>query len=350
MAEGGLGDDSPYKVLAVKTLGKTNDSEVRKQLDDAVKQVEPIMRSRKWSVPLLTEFEPKNACLLGLNVGGGGGRTQVIKIRVRQPGRKNDLFPYTHTLGTLLHELVHNVIGAHSAKFYSMLDEITQECEDLMAKGIYGPGHGFDGKSAGRVGGGIALNPPEHKLNDLARKAAETRAQQHGVMPTGGRRLGGNSIASRNMTPAQAAAFAAERRAKDNAWCSCQQSGPEIIEIDISDTSGAGPSNEHFASGSKAAPPRSQQPPCRASEDDIIDLTLEEDGADHAAVSIPNRCIPGKRRRSVEGSMPVYGWTCKLCTLINAKESSHCLACNTWRYSTGAPVATAVPAQVNGQT
>lgn len=103
--------------------------------------------------------------------------------------------------------------------------------------------------------------------------------------------LNGRTYLARNFVlyQLQAAAFAAERRAKDNAWCSCQQSGQEIIEIDIVDTSGAGPSNEHFASGSKAAPPRSQQPPYRASEDDIIDLTLEEDGADHAAVSIPNR-------------------------------------------------------------
>ena len=38
------------------------------------------MKKRSWIVPLLSEFFPANAGLLGLNIGGGGGRTKEIKV------------------------------------------------------------------------------------------------------------------------------------------------------------------------------------------------------------------------------------------------------------------------------
>ena len=38
------------------------------------------MRVRGWHVPRLSEFFPANANLLGLNIGGGGGRTREIKV------------------------------------------------------------------------------------------------------------------------------------------------------------------------------------------------------------------------------------------------------------------------------
>lgn len=40
------------------------------------------MKKRNWICPLLTEFYPANECLLGLNIGGGGGRTREIKVCV----------------------------------------------------------------------------------------------------------------------------------------------------------------------------------------------------------------------------------------------------------------------------
>ena len=33
--------------------------------------------------------------------------------------------PYESVLGTMLHELCHNVYGPHDAKFYKLLDTIT---------------------------------------------------------------------------------------------------------------------------------------------------------------------------------------------------------------------------------
>lgn len=44
------------KVLEIKTLGLARDGDARKLLEDVAKQVQPIMRKRKWKVPLLSEF------------------------------------------------------------------------------------------------------------------------------------------------------------------------------------------------------------------------------------------------------------------------------------------------------
>jgi hypothetical protein len=45
------------------------------------------MRRRQLTVPLLSEFYPSAAALLGLNVGGGGGATREIRIRYERTPR-----------------------------------------------------------------------------------------------------------------------------------------------------------------------------------------------------------------------------------------------------------------------
>lgn len=107
-------------------------------------------------VPLLSEFYPRNPALLGLNINGGGGNTKEIKVgatdassrccrdpeascarvlcyptrcsrcgagitctlsgrtcctqvRLRPHGDPDSFLPEESVLGTLLHELVHNV-------------------------------------------------------------------------------------------------------------------------------------------------------------------------------------------------------------------------------------------------
>lgn len=146
----------------------------------------------------------------GLNVGGGGGRSSEIKIRLIEFGSKEQYLPYEAIIGTMLHELCHNEIGPHNALFYQLLDKITlvgfhictcgsvsvtpisvcissdlgdlskllsgtlsdyrgsrgnarcmQELEEYMAKGITGTGEGFDAPSVGRLGGsGLGAHNP----------------------------------------------------------------------------------------------------------------------------------------------------------------------------------------------
>jgi hypothetical protein len=76
-------------------------------------QVQPIMKKRNYIVPLLSEMFPSNPCLLGLNINGGGGRCREIKLRLRRHDSPLTFLPYESILGTMLHELSHNIRGPH---------------------------------------------------------------------------------------------------------------------------------------------------------------------------------------------------------------------------------------------
>ena len=77
---------------------------------------------------------------LGLNVGGGGGGTQEIKLRLRNAHSRESFLPYTCILGTMLHELCHNHIGPHNQSFYKLLEELRQvaTCSKCMHLSIVG--------------------------------------------------------------------------------------------------------------------------------------------------------------------------------------------------------------------
>lgn len=59
-----------------------------------------------------------------MNYGGGGGSTQRILIRLRHPGDEGRFYDFNHTLGTMLHEMTHNVCGRHDAAFYKLMEEL----------------------------------------------------------------------------------------------------------------------------------------------------------------------------------------------------------------------------------
>ncbi|GBG73045.1 hypothetical protein CBR_g12763 [Chara braunii] len=214
-------DGSYDKVWDIKTLGKANDVEARRLLEAVAKQVQPIMRRRRWRVNLLSEFSPPQRNLLGLNIDGG----QEIRIRLRQPGNDLVFFAYEHVLGTMLHELVHIEVGPHNAQFYKLLDELNRECDELIAKGVSGSGAGFDCR--GQRLGGITHNPPpSHPKRNVLAVAAEKRARVNQLLPSGPRRLGGDTSLMRHVPAAAAAAMAAERRLRDDVWCGSSEVAP----------------------------------------------------------------------------------------------------------------------------
>ncbi len=47
-------------------------------------------------------------------------------MRLRKPGDDGTFYPYDFILGTMLHEITHNVQGPHNAAFYKMLDTLTE--------------------------------------------------------------------------------------------------------------------------------------------------------------------------------------------------------------------------------
>uniref|UniRef100_A0A5B7C265 Putative DNA-dependent metalloprotease WSS1-like isoform X1 n=1 Tax=Davidia involucrata TaxID=16924 RepID=A0A5B7C265_DAVIN len=325
------------KVWEIKPLKKVREDEAREILENVAKQVQPIMRKRKWKVKILSEFSPANPSLLGLNIGGGA----EVKLRLRRPNNEWDFFPYNQILDTMLHELCHNEYGPHNADFYNLLDEIRKECEELMAKGITGTGQGFD--LPGRRLGGFSRQPPLSSLRQNALAAAENRAQRGALLLSGPKRIGGDSSIMAALSPIQAAAMAAERRLHDDLWCGSKSS-------ENTDVQGKSGSSTGLSELSKAS-------------------VLPEDGASRTS---PFESIPSQETRDVQamwqcssctlfnqplaliceacGTRKVQGdvikskvWSCKFCTLDNSVEVARCLACGEWRYSYGPPAATHGP-------
>lgn len=322
------------KVWEVKPLKMARENEAREILNNVVKQVQPIMHRRKWKVPVLSEFCPSNPSLMGLNIGGGA----EIKLRLRRPEREWDFFPYEQILDTMLHELCHNEHGPHNADFYKLLDEIRLECEELMAKGITGTGRGFD--LPGRRLGGFSRAPPLPLLRQSALAAAERRAQQGALLPTGPRRIGGDSYIKAALSPIQAAAMAAERRFRDEVWCGSRFSG-----------SGGGEQADNASYSTDSQRSLGSSLPITLSSSSSSGYQPTHVGGEVQGTWQCNACTlinkplalacevcQTPRSKEVGSRSRPRNWACKFCTLANTSETERCSACGEWRYSYGPPV------------
>ncbi|XP_057968988.1 uncharacterized protein LOC131158262 [Malania oleifera] len=360
------------KVWEIKPLKKkVREDDARKILEKIAKQVQPIMRKHKWRVKLLSEFCPNNPSLLGLNVGSG----VHVKLRLRRPNRDADFFPFDQILDTMLHELCHNVHGPHNASFYKLWDEIRKECEELMAKGITGTGEGFD--LTGRRLGGFSRQPPLSSLRKTALAAAEKRARLGTLLPSGPKRLGGDSAIMVALSPIQAAAMAAERRLQDNIWCgseSCEVSGKGEDSSDVCTAETSGSSRLFSGSDSHSLDMMSRKRGREAdsnlssgslndhAESSFVDLSVDDSTSgvmlnhdvrcqsqkirselDTGLLSetfTPESCFVGlSMGPSISGSTPSCSvaqnaeksvtWECETCTLLNPPLAPICGICNT---------------------
>ncbi|KAI3427631.1 uncharacterized protein J3R85_009314 [Psidium guajava] len=361
-----------HRVWEIKALKrKPAEDEARKILERIAHQVQPIMRKRQWRVKLLSEFCPTNARLLGLNVGRG----VHVKLRLRRPNRDDNFYPYDQVLDTMLHELCHNVHGPHDAMFYKLWDELRKECEELIAKGITGTGQGFD--LPGRRLGSFCKQPPISSLRQTALAAAERRAVLGSLLPSGPRRLGGDSSIM-VLSPAQAAAMAAERRLQDDIWCGSQsedggdrESNPDIlrnIEIETPrksrhDNSGNQASDlisrkrfreQNQASASRpsssdvdqnyvdltgndgtcgAADDLSCAHQRRKSESDSVLYSKSKCHLGNASSSMPSNLTsrPELKGTAKDSSIELLMWACGTCTLINPPLAPICKLCGSER-------------------
>ena len=164
----------------IKTLGRADDERARDMLEKTAWQVQPIMRKRGWKVQELCEMKPEQRDRVGDNLNMG----QRVRLKLRK-NNSGDWFDYDHVVLVMLHELCHNDIGPHNAKFFKLLDEITVECEELMAKGIGGSGAGFDAK-----GQRLGHRRLGRNRDARSRKAAAEAAARRGVPGRHGTRGG----------------------------------------------------------------------------------------------------------------------------------------------------------------
>nr|POE48327.1 dna-dependent metalloprotease wss1 [Quercus suber] len=149
--------------------------------------VKPIMRKRGWKVQILAEFLPPEYNLLGLNINKGF----KICIRLRYHHNPGLFLPVEEICDTMLHELSHNVFGAHDANFHALWEELRDEYETLMLKGFTGEGFLSDGHV---LGGGYRAVPPPQEMRRQARASAELRQRQNKLTKGSGQRLGGTPL------------------------------------------------------------------------------------------------------------------------------------------------------------
>jgi len=213
-------------------------------LDKACWQVQPMMKKRRWSVPVVAEMPPKNVGPIGVNYNAGKRIAVMVRKPTKYGGDKegNTFFDLDHIVLVLLHELTHIVRGPHDDVFWKLLDELKEEYEQLKKEGKGGTGEGFDAKSAGKVGtrgfGGVW---DKQKLGttprESARNAALKRLEQHKKMiPVGGVKLGGGGAVKPNVDPREAARRAAEKRMKETMEFSKKfglDLDSEIVAIDL---------------------------------------------------------------------------------------------------------------------
>ncbi|KAF7831299.1 DNA-dependent metalloprotease WSS1 isoform X1 [Senna tora] len=347
------------KVWEIKALKKADQEKAKMMLEKIAKQVQPIMRKHNWRVKVLSEFCPKNPSLLGLNVGAG----IHIKLRLRRPNRDLDFFPFHQVLDTMLHELCHNAHGPHNSNFYKLWDELRKECEELMAKGVTGTAEGFD--LPGRRLGGLSRQPPLSSLRKTTLAAAEKRARLGSLLPSGPKRLGGDSAIMGALSPVQAAAMAAERRLQDDIWCgsqSCELSGDEDIDsnpVEDLDHKGGKAGNSRETVHSTPPPDPISRKRSRESDSSLsipsdfkyVDLTTDtvEIGSisEHqkriscsrsnteAGSSAAHSSIPYSKPLPVENGTLHYEkpsmWECLMCTLLNRPLAPICELCGTQR-------------------
>jgi hypothetical protein len=283
--------------------GEHNERYAEELLVRAAKQAEPIAERRSLRVGRLTEFYPTSAELYGLNVNRGA----EIRLRLRLPGDRRAFVEYDAVLSCLLHELVHNTIGEHSAEFYTLLDELKAEADSLVRQGItQGRGHGV------RLGGPRVVVPGSAGDPAAAvRKAWQTRARILGAQGSA-QRLGGDSSTRATLTPAQAAARAAERRLLDDRRCHHHSSTPTNDDDDDDDVEIVSIVKK---TESVAVPKERRSPPPVASP--------KRKRASQEPVAAPKRRASQASQEHVREQ-----WTCAACTLINDESNERCEACN----------------------
>ena len=149
------------------------------------------MFKHKWKVKLLTELQTKkNSNVLGLNVN-----RSVIKIRLRV-SKDGGFYPYTHHLGTMLHELAHMKYGNHSAEFYDLLKELRDDMGKILNGRMTVPF--FEAGCGIRLGGKRPRDSREIRRARL--RKLQSLGNYRSLIGAGAYRLGGGTTTTTTTT------------------------------------------------------------------------------------------------------------------------------------------------------
>ncbi|BGP23914.1 hypothetical protein JCM10295v2_002815 [Rhodotorula toruloides] len=151
--------------------------------------VKPVMKKHGWFLPTLAEFFPGQENLPGINVNRGW----KICIRLRPAHDPHSFLPLEDgqlcLIGTMLHELSHNVRGPHDDHFFKTLDGLWDQFDQVRVKGYLG----FGGEGR-RVGEGVAHDGPlgMREAREKTLKRLEEAERRRKLLERGGK-LGGRA-------------------------------------------------------------------------------------------------------------------------------------------------------------
>ncbi|KAI3406722.2 KRE5 [Candida oxycetoniae] len=235
-------------------------------LHDAVKALAPVIHEYGFKVGLLCEMFPKSPNLLGLNINKG----QKIMLRLRYHHNDKSFLPMCDIIGTLLHELTHNVHGPHNKLFYDYLAELEKKYYELQVGNVMRSGYRCEENVLGRgnlLGTGL-VDVRARRLATMNKPKFKTETLQ----------LASDSKVKRPENLRQAILDAAQRRLLDSKQCSSHLDAKEeiptdqeleIVELDDEDDNGGNndedETNGWLNSGESDA------------KIEIIDLTEEND-------------------------------------------------------------------------
>ena len=238
------------------------ENEGRRMLEQLAAEFGPIVERRGWRVLALTEMcccgdgdahcttQHSNSNVRrrrkgpgrimshnvqGYNMARGDARTSLgIHVRLRRV-KSHGLLPYSDVAGVMAHELAHIQIGAHSAEFYELVEEIaTQHATFLVSGNVLGKDNFPMGNGNGKAYrlGGLSRRLDTVDVKKRAAMAAEKRVKSTQLL-YGSYILGGetkvNNIKT-NVTLSELTAFAAERRQRDSKWCH-KVNEQEVIDL-----------------------------------------------------------------------------------------------------------------------
>lgn len=211
---------SPFRILSVKALTKLpNPKSATELLQRLVQATQALIIRKRWTVGQLVEFYPENKSLLGLNMNAG----DRIMIRLRDPHNNHQFLPWQSLLGTMVHELVHIEIGAHSFDFYQMVDQLCDEVQDDILKGRHVTQvsvFDWEGSNGHKLGGSYAIFKPSQP-SSAAAAAAERRMKNNTLLGKGWKVGRLHDTVDSELTQRELLLIAAEqRRSNDRQSCS----------------------------------------------------------------------------------------------------------------------------------
>ena len=152
-------------------------------------------------------------------------RGQVVKIRLRSACDSSLFLPYVDVLGTLIHELTHNLVSNHASKFYKVMDELYEEVEKDEDKSFGNTNTTVPIQGTGtRLGSRSTSISSGKNLRTMAAEAALRRQKDIGSASVrgldGGYILGGKPLLENTRAEQRSRILdALERRRVDNQTC-----------------------------------------------------------------------------------------------------------------------------------